>query len=90
MPSPQTYAFTEEQVHEGYSVKDLFALVNDEVANVKKQLQKLKDMGDQISIAEMFQMQMMMNHLSQLSEMSTDVVQQSNTAIQSMARNIKG
>jgi hypothetical protein len=35
-------------------------------------------------------MQMLMNHLSQLSEMSTAVVNASNTAINTMARNVKG
>jgi hypothetical protein len=34
-------------------------------------------------------MQMLMNHLSQLSEMATAVVSSANSAISSMARNVK-
>jgi Family of unknown function (DUF5407) len=45
--------------------------------------------NDSISIADMFEMQMMMNQLSQLSEMSTSIVSASNSAISSMARNVK-
>ena len=37
----------------------------------------------------MFEMQMLMNHLSQLSEMATSVVSASNSAIADMARNVK-
>jgi hypothetical protein len=45
---------------------------------------------DAISITDMFDMQTFMNHLSQLSEMSTAVINAANTAISSMARNVKG
>jgi hypothetical protein len=45
--------------------------------------------NDSISIADMFSMQMSMNQLSQLSEMSTAVVSAANTSIESMARNVK-
>jgi len=53
---------------------------------------KLSAMGskDAISIGDMFEMQMLMNHLSQLSEMSSSVVSASNNAIGGMARNMKG
>ena len=43
-----------------------------------------------ISIGDMFEMQMLMNHLSQVSDMSSNVVSASNNAIGSMARNVKG
>jgi hypothetical protein len=46
--------------------------------------------GDAISIADMFEMQMMMNHLAQLSEMSSTVVSAANAAITAMAKNAKG
>lgn len=42
------------------------------------------------SIGDMFAMQMKMNCLSQSSEMATNVVSASNSAIQSAARNVKG
>lgn len=86
--SPQTFEFRAEN-QTGYQVKDLFNLLNEEVLNVRQQLQKIQSNKENISIADMFEMQMMMNHLSQVSEMSTAVVQQSNTAIQSMTRAMK-
>ena len=56
---------------------------------VRNKLDELRGMGDQISIVDMFEMQMLMNKLSQLSEMSTSVISASNAAIASMARNVK-
>lgn len=46
--------------------------------------------GDTISISDMFQMQMMMNHLSQMSELNASVVTAMNTTMASMARGVKG
>jgi uncharacterized protein DUF5407 len=54
---------------------------------------KLSAMGgskDAVSIGDMLEMQMLMNHFSQLSDMSSNVVSASNNAIGGMARNIKG
>ncbi len=53
---------------------------------------KLSAMGgskDAVSIGDMFEMQMLMNHLSQVSDASSNVVSASNNAILSTARNIK-
>lgn len=53
----------------------------------------IKDMTDEagnISIGDMFQTQMLMNNMTQISEMSTSVVSASNTALASMCRNVKG
>jgi len=44
---------------------------------------------DSVSITDMFEMQMLMNKLSQLREMSSSVVSAANSAISSMARNVK-
>ena len=74
----------------GFSVKDLFSLVNTATASAKAKLLEIQARRSAISIGDMFEMQMLMNHLSQLSEMSTSVVSASNTAISSMARNVKG
>lgn len=68
---------------------ELVSLVNEETAKVKEKIRALKGQGDQISISDMFEMQMLMNRLSQLSEMSTQVVSASNQAIMSVARNVK-
>lgn len=76
--------------HEGFDVKNLFKLVNDASASAKTKLADIKDRKSAISIGDMFEMQMLMNHLSQLSEMSTAVVSASNNAILKMASSVKG
>src|SRR5438045_4135943 len=78
------------QNHSGFSVKDLFSLVNTATASAKAKLLEIQKRRSAISIGDMFEMQMLMNHLSQLSEMSTSVVSASNSAISSMARGVKG
>jgi len=44
---------------------------------------------DESTIRDMFEMEMLMNHFSQLTEMSTNVVSASNAAIGGMARNFR-
>jgi hypothetical protein len=56
---------------------------------VEQQLQDMDAAGDKISISNMFRMQMLMNKLSQLSEMMTGIVSAVHTACSSMARNVK-
>lgn len=79
-----------QNVETGFNVNFLIGVVNDATISAKQKLEILKARRSSISIADMFDMQMLMNHLSQLSEMSTSVVSASNTAISSMARNVKG
>lgn len=74
----------------GFSVGVLFSLINTATLSAKAKLLQIQQRQSSISIADMFEMQMLMNHLSQLSEMTTSVVSASNTAIASMARNVKG
>lgn len=74
----------------GFSVKDLFSILNDATNSAKVKLLQIKNNRSAISIGDMFEMQMLMNHLSQLSEMTTSVVSASNSAIQRMAQNVKG
>jgi len=74
----------------GFSVTGLFSLVNTATASCQAKLLEIQSRRSAISIGDMFEMQMLMNNLSQLSEMSTSVVSASNTAIASMARNVKG
>jgi len=81
---------TINSVQKGVSLKYLLDIVNDATVSAKDKLSQLKARQSAISIADMFDMQMLMNHLSQLSEMSTAVVSASNSAIASMARNVKG
>lgn len=75
--------------HEGFTVQNLFSLINTATGSAKEKLLEIQRNRSAISIGDMFEMQMLMNHLSQLSEMSTSVVSASNTAISSMARNVK-
>lgn len=75
--------------HRGFDVKFLFQVLNDATKSAMTKLGAIKNRRSAISIGDMFEMQMLMNHLSQLSEMSTAVVSASNQAIQGMARNVK-
>jgi hypothetical protein len=71
------------------AVQDLLDQINQATAQVENQLDGMKTLGDQVSVTEMFKMQMLMNKLAQLSEMATSVISASNSAISSMARNVK-
>jgi hypothetical protein len=64
-------------------------LVADATEIVRTKLKALQERRESITVADMFEMQMLMNHLSQLSEMSTSVVSAANSAISSMVRNVK-
>ncbi|MBB65812.1 MAG: type III secretion system needle subunit protein SctF [Waddliaceae bacterium] len=74
----------------GFSMENLLVnIVQNAVTSARDKLNEIKIQGSSISIGNMFEMQMLMNRLSQFSEMSTSVVSASNTAIGSIARNIK-
>jgi len=74
----------------GFDVGILFGLVNDATVSAQTKLSEVKAKRSSISIGDMFEMQMLMNHLSQLSEMASSVVQASHGALMSMARGVKG
>lgn len=76
-------------VEMGFDTAGLSEAVKQATGDVRAQLETLKSKGDQIGIADMFEMQLLMNHLSQLHEMATSVVSASNSAIASMALNVK-
>ena len=73
----------------GIDYNTLVKTVQDATNRVQEKLTALSAKGSGLQITDMFDMQMMMNSLSQLSEMSTSVVSASNSAIASMARNVK-
>ncbi len=75
---------------ESFNMDELISIVNKATVSAKAQLQEIQSKKSAISIGDMFKMQMLMNTLSQLSEMSTAVVNAANSAIVSMARNVKG
>jgi hypothetical protein len=68
---------------------DLFAVVVRAQVSCKTKLGKISENRSSISVADMFEMQMLMNHFSQLCEMCTNVVAASNGASLSMIRNFK-
>lgn len=74
---------------ERFSFEVLVEIVNSATVSARTKLNQIRDTNSSISIADMFDMQMLMNQLSQFSEMSTSVVNAANQSIQSMARNIK-
>ena len=73
-----------------YDMSTLINLVDALSHQAKAKINNIQNRGENISIADMFDMQMNMNHLAQMSEMSTSIVNATNTAVMSMARNIKG
>jgi len=87
---PNPASNTNAQIQPGFNVEELFKVVNDATISAKVKLLQIQARRSAISIGDMFEMQMLMNHLSQLSEMSTSVVAAANSAIMSMARNVKG
>lgn len=84
---PNDYNPTKAQT--GVDVGDLFTLVNKFTLSVQGKLAQIRDRTTSVSIGDMFEMQMLMNHLSQMSEMATSVVGATNSAILSMTRNLK-
>ena len=82
--------FAGDGIQSGFGVQSLFKIVSDATVSAKTKLLEIKNRRGDISIGDMFEMQMLVNHLTQLSEMSTNVVAASNAAISSMARNLKG
>ena len=89
MASTDVTRFSGGNVQSGFSVKALFAVINNATVSAKAKLSSIKSRRSAISIGDMFEMQMLMNHLSQLSGMATSVVSASNSAIADMARNVK-
>jgi hypothetical protein len=75
--------------HFDINFRDLSVIVGTATLDVQKKLESIKAKGDNINIIDMFELQMKMNRLSQLSEMSTSIMSAANSAISSMARNVK-
>jgi len=86
----QSSPFQGNQVETAFNINFLITMVNSASVSAKSKLEILQARRSAISIADMFDMQMLMNHLAQLSEMSTSIVSAANTSIMSMARNVKG
>lgn len=54
----------------GFSSAELLKTIRDATEQVRAKMEALKHSGENISIVEVFEMQLLMNHLGQLSEMS--------------------
>lgn len=74
----------------GFPISSLLGIVEEATTKAREKLESMRGGQEDISITEMFQMQMDMNRLSQLSEMSTAVVSAAGSSIQTIARHTKG
>jgi hypothetical protein len=77
------------QAEDPDSLPSLIGGVDDLEKAATDRLDVLKT-SNAISIGDMFEMQLLMNDLSQMSEMTTSVVSASNSAVKSMAQNLRG
>jgi len=75
--------------HESIPAEELSQIVEEQTKKVQEKIRQLREKKDEISIGDMFELQMAMNRLAQLSEASTQVVGASHGALIAMARNIK-
>lgn len=82
--------FVGTYTEQAFRVDFLISIINDATVSAKNKLQILQARRSAVSIADMFDMQMLMNKLSQLSEATSSVVSAMNTSIMSIARGIKG
>jgi hypothetical protein len=73
-----------------FALDKLIDLVNQVSNDAKTKLTSIGATNEAVSIGDMFSMQMLMNHLSQMGEMSAAVVTALNQAIIDMARGTKG
>jgi hypothetical protein len=78
--------FTAEK--KGVSFSALVSAIEDLTAVAKSKIAMIRSKRSAMSIADMFDLQMAMNRLSQLSEMSTAVISGMNSAITTMAKNV--
>jgi len=67
----------------------LVDMIEQLTTTAKSKIARIRSQKSAMSIGDMFDLQMAMNKLSQFSEMSTSVISAMNTAVNSMARNVK-
>jgi hypothetical protein len=72
-----------------FDINQLYKIISDATVSAKTKLGQIRSSKSAISIDDMFEMQMLMNQLSQLSELSTATIDAASTAIKNMTRNIK-
>ncbi len=74
---------------DSFSLTALVNMIGDANTSAITKLGVIQNQGSSISIANMFDMQMVMNRLTQYTEMSSSVVAAANTAMGTLSRNIK-
>lgn len=74
----------------GMQFSVLVSTINDLTATAMSKIAIIRSKKSAMSIADMFDLQMAMNKLSQFSEMSTSVITSMNTAVNDISRNMKG
>jgi hypothetical protein len=70
-------------------LQHLFAALQAAALGLQEKLESIMAERENVSVRDMFEMQMLMNHLSQLAEMSSSILSAANTSIYSMVRNMK-
>jgi len=74
----------------GIDFSVLVSAINVLTATALSKIAQIRSKGSAMSIADMFDLQMAMNKLTQFSEMSTSVITAMNTSINDISRNMKG
>lgn len=74
----------------GLEFSVLVSTINDLTSVAKSKIAIIRSKKSAMSIADMFDLQMAMNKLTQFSEMSTSVISAMNTSVNDIARNMKG
>lgn len=69
---------------------DMAAIVENQHVLVKQQLDHIKSRKDNVSVGDMFDMQMMMNKFNQLCELASSMASAMHQATFAIARNVKG
>jgi hypothetical protein len=74
-----------------FSLNALSKVIEAQTAAVEAKIKELQGKpGERIDVTDMFKIQMQMNLLAQISEMSTSIISAANSSISLMARNVKG
>jgi aerobic-type carbon monoxide dehydrogenase small subunit (CoxS/CutS family) len=73
-----------------FDFQTLISILSQATQAAKDEIATISGLQNNVAIGDMFNMQMQMNKLSQMTEMLTSVLSASNASIMSMARNMKG
>lgn len=74
----------------GFDIDVLVDIITTATEQMKQKIDSIKQNQNNISIADVFDGQMLMNHLSQLSEMTTAIVSAAQSAAKTISQNMRG